>query len=91
MNIAQLQQETYYLTVSSRQRAKIHPSSVLNNKARPQCIIFNELVSSARNYVRTVTVIDPEWVEEILPNSDIANRIGHNLHDESRKSVSYIS
>lgn len=100
-NIAEFQRDNTYLTLTSRQRAKIHPTSILHNKARSSCVIYSELVLTSRTFMRTVTIIDPEWIEEILPNSEIANRLGRNTNnfnnnynrnsDDSRNSISYIS
>ena len=43
----------------------IHPSTVLDNK--PEWVLYNEFVLTSRNYIRTVTVIRPEWLFEIAP------------------------
>uniref|UniRef100_T1GNP9 RNA helicase n=1 Tax=Megaselia scalaris TaxID=36166 RepID=T1GNP9_MEGSC len=74
-NIAELQRDNFYLTLSSRQRAKIHPSSVLSGKSRPALIIFTEIVATDRNFLRTVTAIEPEWVEEVVPNYPFLSRL----------------
>ncbi|EDV99052.1 ATP-dependent RNA helicase DHX33 [Drosophila grimshawi] len=66
-NIALLQKEGHYLTVSGRVKAKIHPSSVLHGKYKPQCILFTEMVQTEHNFLRQVTEISSEWVEEVLP------------------------
>lgn len=68
INIAELQRDNHYLTLASRQRAKIHPSSVLSGKPAAKFIIFTELVATGKSYMRTVTHIDPEWIEEVVPN-----------------------
>lgn len=43
----------------------IHPSTVIDNK--PDWVIYNEFVLTTRNYIRTVTKIDPEWLFEVAP------------------------
>lgn len=68
INIAELQRDNHYLTLTSRQRAKIHPSSVLSGKPTAKFILFTELVATGKTYMRTVTQIDPEWIEEVVPN-----------------------
>lgn len=68
INLAELQRENHYLTFASRQKAKIHPSSVLSGKPRAKYIVFTELVSTGRNYMRNVTTIDDDWLDEIVPN-----------------------
>uniref|UniRef100_A0A336MTZ8 RNA helicase n=2 Tax=Culicoides sonorensis TaxID=179676 RepID=A0A336MTZ8_CULSO len=67
-NIAELQSDNHYLTLSNnRQRVKIHPSSVLCDKEKPKLILFSELITTGRTYVRTVTSIEPEWVTDYMP------------------------
>ncbi|KAH8418817.1 hypothetical protein KR222_008383 [Zaprionus bogoriensis] len=67
-NIALLQKEGHYLTLSGRVKARIHPSSVLHGKYKPHCILFTELVQTEQNFLRQVTEISADWVEEVLPN-----------------------
>ncbi|XP_060665996.1 ATP-dependent RNA helicase DHX33 [Drosophila nasuta] len=67
-NMATLQKEGHYLTLSGRVKAKIHPSSVLHGKYKPQCILFSEMVQTEHNFLRQVTEISVEWIEEVLPN-----------------------
>lgn len=50
--------------LASGQVVQIHPSSVLF-RARPDCIIFNELVQTSHKYVRNVTRIDYLWLTEL--------------------------
>ncbi|CAN4117103.1 unnamed protein product [Withania somnifera] len=46
---------------------QIHPSSVLF-RAKPECIVFNELVHTNHTYVRNVSRIDYLWLIELAPN-----------------------
>jgi pre-mRNA-splicing factor ATP-dependent RNA helicase DHX15/PRP43 len=41
----------------------IHPSTCLDSK--PQWVMYNELILTSKNYVRTVTGIRPEWLFEM--------------------------
>ena len=43
----------------------IHRSTVIDSK--PDWVMYNEFVLTSRNYIRTVTIIDPEWLFEIDP------------------------
>ena len=63
---AKRQQNGSYKVISTGLEVKIHPSSVLHGKA-PDCIIFNEVVKTSRQYVRGVTVIEVSWLPEIAP------------------------
>lgn len=83
--------DKHYIVQSSRQKAQIHPSSILsgyhgiiakngngisitsnetNNKikdpSKSNYVIFNEIVDTSQVYLRIVTKIEPEWIEEIL-------------------------
>ncbi|ALC39040.1 CG4901 [Drosophila busckii] len=73
-NIAMLQKEGHYLTLSGRQKARIHPSSVLHGKYKPPCILFTELVQTEQNYLRQVTEISIEWIEEVVPSIKITHK-----------------
>lgn len=57
-----------YQTLLSRQEAKLHPSSILFKKRPlPQCVVYAELVTTSKNYLRTVTEVDPSWLTELCP------------------------
>jgi len=57
-----------YRTFLSRQEAKLHPTSVLHRRQPPPpCIIYNELVITAKSYLRIVTEVDPAWLPELCP------------------------
>lgn len=72
-----MQRDHSFVTVSSRHKAKIHPSSVLNNKSNLKCILFTELVQTSMNFMRIVSSIEPEWIEEVVPNCGLSNRLSH--------------
>lgn len=66
MQVAHLQRQGHYLTVKDQQVVSIHPSSVIDTK--PQWIIFQEFVLTTKNYVRTISVVNIEWLLEIAPH-----------------------
>ena len=45
----------------------IHPSSALFNH-QPEWVIYNELVTTTKEYMRDLTQIDPKWLVEFAPN-----------------------
>lgn len=75
VNIAELQRENHYVTLSSRQRAKVHPSSILSGKPRNKFVLFTELIVTGQRYMRTVCAIEPEWIDEVVPNVSQIKRI----------------
>lgn len=64
-NVAQLQKDNTYMTLSSHQRAKIHPSSVLNGKERPELLFYTEFLSTGQNYLKLNTVVEAKWLLEM--------------------------
>lgn len=80
-NVAELQRDNAYMTLAgtTRLKAKIHPSSVLgknyNAKNHARCVLFTELVFTGRSYMRTVTSIEVDWIEEVVPHCGYLNRI----------------
>jgi len=81
----------HYVTVRDQQVVNIHPSSHLKHK--PEWIIYNELVLTDRNYVRTVSSLRPEWILEeasqFMPkycrNEDALKSIQKTAEKMSRK------
>ncbi|CAE8713515.1 unnamed protein product, partial [Polarella glacialis] len=57
-----------YQTLLSRQVAKLHPSSVLHRRQPPPaCVVYSELVTTTKSYLRVVTEVDPAWLPELCP------------------------
>eukprot|EP00927_Polykrikos_kofoidii_P050819 TRINITY_DN44694_c0_g1_i1.p1 TRINITY_DN44694_c0_g1~~TRINITY_DN44694_c0_g1_i1.p1 ORF type:complete len:776 (+),score=140.65 TRINITY_DN44694_c0_g1_i1:76-2403(+) len=66
-----------YQTLLTRQVAKLHPSSVLFRKRPlPQCVIYAELVTTSKNYLRMVTEVDPMWLSELCPQHFAPSGLG---------------
>ncbi len=65
MHVAHLERQGHYLTIRDDQVVHIHPSSVLDRK--PEFALYHEFVLTSRNYIRTVTAVEPEWLLEIAP------------------------
>lgn len=55
-----------YKVIATGQTLAIHPSSVLCNK-KAECIVFNELMRTTRQYARTALAIDAKWLPELAP------------------------
>lgn len=65
-NVAQLQKDNTYMTLSSHQRAKIHPSSVVNkSKDRPELLFYTEFLSTGQNYLKQNTLVEAKWLLEM--------------------------
>lgn len=62
MKIAHLERAGHYSTMKDNQIVLLHPSTVLGYK--PEWVLYDEFVLTKKNYVRTVTTIEPEWLIE---------------------------
>jgi len=51
---------TKYVTVKDGQTVSLHPSCGI--RCQPEWVMFNEFVLTKRPYIRTVTVVQPEWL-----------------------------
>jgi len=65
-------QRTYtgaYKTVRDEHELWIHPTSVLADvEVPPRWVVFNEVVHTSREYMRDITVIQPDWLYELAPH-----------------------
>jgi pre-mRNA-splicing factor ATP-dependent RNA helicase DHX15/PRP43 len=68
-----------YRTVDD-QSVLLHPSTVL--KVDAEWVLYNEFVLTTKNYIRTVTIVKPEWLVvskfqtfSMCANFDVGNRI----------------
>jgi len=66
MQVAHLEKTGHYLTVKDNQVVAIHPTTCLDHK--PEWVLYNEFVLTSKNYIRTVTELNAEWLLEIAPH-----------------------
>eukprot|EP00980_Cylindrotheca_fusiformis_P028414 scaffold22599_cov139-Cylindrotheca_fusiformis.AAC.5 len=66
MQVAYRQRTGEYLTVKDNQVVAIHPGSVVNS--RPDWVIFEEFALTTKNYIRTVTSTNVDWLVELAPH-----------------------
>ena len=81
MQAAFKQPDQSYRNLVHRQLVHIHPSSTLFN-TRPECVIYHELTVTTRNYLRVVSVINPEW---LLDWNQRANTVGMGASTEAQR------
>lgn len=75
-NVARLDKGGNYRTLRQGHSVTIHPSSSLAKvPVPPKWILFHELVETTKEFVRTVTVVKPEWLSELAPHFYSANEI----------------
>jgi pre-mRNA-splicing factor ATP-dependent RNA helicase DHX16 len=56
-----------YRTVKNGQVVYLHPSSVLM-EVNPKWVIYNELVLTSKEYMRSNMPLKPEWLMEVAPH-----------------------
>jgi pre-mRNA-splicing factor ATP-dependent RNA helicase DHX15/PRP43 len=52
--------------VKDNQVVALHPSTVLDHK--PQWVMYHEFVLTSKNFIRTVTEIQGEWLLDLAPH-----------------------
>ena len=62
MQVAHKEEKTY-VTIKDNQEVSLHPSCGLDTQ--PEWVLFNEFVLTPRHYIRTVTVVNPEWFVDL--------------------------
>ncbi len=65
MQVAHLEKSNVYETVKDQQAVGLHPSTCLADK--PAWVLYNEFVLTSKNYIRTVTRLEGEWLLQIAP------------------------
>lgn len=66
-NVALAQSDGSYRSLRHGTRLHIHPSSVLFRRL-PTCLLYYELVETGKCWMRDVTVIEQEWLAELVPS-----------------------
>lgn len=64
-NVARLQPSGQYQSLRDDHPLYIHPTSVLACEEPPQWVVFNEVIQTNKDYMRDVTVINPDWLHEV--------------------------
>ncbi|CAL1531658.1 unnamed protein product [Lymnaea stagnalis] len=66
LNAAELSKDGDFITMANRTKVSIHPSSSLF-QCKPACVVYTELVKTTKCYMRTLSVVDPDWLYEAAP------------------------
>nr|CAG4712625.1 unnamed protein product [Naegleria fowleri] len=95
MNVAFKDRSNHYCTVKDNQVVALHPSTTLNHS--PEWVIYDEFVLTNKQYVRTVTEIEGEWLLELAPhyyeldhfppNSDCRTKIERIMIQRERRNA----
>ena len=60
--VAHLEKAGHYMTLKDNQIVAMHPSAAIDHK--PEWVVYHELVLTNKNYIRTCSAIEPEWLFE---------------------------
>jgi len=64
---AKMQPDGSFRSIRDNVELHVHPSSILFTRNAPW-VIFHEVVSTTKAYMRELTVIDPAWLTELAPH-----------------------
>lgn len=57
-----------YRTKTGNEQVSIHPTStIFGRNPAPACVVYTELVTTKKSYIRGVTQIREEWLHEVAP------------------------
>ena len=73
VNVAVLQPDRSFKTLKSGQIAQLHPSSALFGM-KPRCVLYDELVETSKRYLRGCSMLDQDWLPEVVPAYFAGNR-----------------
>lgn len=66
--LSQQQLRGRYRTKLGNQVVSIHPtSSMFGRQPAPSCVVYTELITTTKTYIRGVTQIREEWLQEVAP------------------------
>ena len=72
MQVAYRQRSGGYLTVKDNQAVTLHPSTDV--KGKPEWVMYEEFVLTSKNYIRTCTVTNVDWLVSVAPHYyDLSN------------------
>lgn len=79
-----------YMTAKDNQNVFIHPSSVIIS--RPDWVLYEEFALTTKNFIRTVTVTDVDWLVELAPHYfDLQNFPEGAAKDELEKAYARLA
>lgn len=79
-----------YETLKESEPVHIHPASVMFN-AKPECVLFNELVYTKNFYIRDVLAIQRIWLDECVPSFSANLGKGLSLIDKTAAAAAQAS
>ncbi|OXA52772.1 putative ATP-dependent RNA helicase DHX35 [Folsomia candida] len=67
-NAVYLHHSGYHRTVRGDLPVFVHPTSLLYTLPQPQWLLFTEIIHTTHIYMRDLTVVQPQWLEELAPH-----------------------
>ncbi|CAI2387482.1 unnamed protein product [Moneuplotes crassus] len=85
MQVAHQEKGGHYSIVKDNQIVLLHPSTTLENK--PEWVLYHEFVLTSKNFIRTITEINPKWLLQIAPEYYDLDKFPNN---DIKKKLSYL-
>eukprot|EP00475_Leptophrys_vorax_P014240 TRINITY_DN20642_c0_g1_i3.p1 TRINITY_DN20642_c0_g1~~TRINITY_DN20642_c0_g1_i3.p1 ORF type:complete len:414 (+),score=110.63 TRINITY_DN20642_c0_g1_i3:104-1345(+) len=68
-NVAKMKGIGTFVNILNGTPCNLHPTSALSGLGfQPDFVVYHELVMTSKEYMRTVTAIEAQWLEELAPN-----------------------
>ncbi|KAM6341052.1 putative ATP-dependent RNA helicase DHX35 isoform 3-T4 [Alca torda] len=67
-NAAKFHSTGAYRTIRDDHELHIHPTSVLYAEKPPRWVVYNEVIQTAKYYMRDVTAVESAWLLELAPH-----------------------
>jgi len=85
--VACKEKNNFYMTLKEKQLVAMHPSTTL--AFRPEWVLYHEYILTSKNYIRTVSIINPLWLMELAEHyftqSEFPDSQGKRHLDRMRK------
>ncbi|EGG23848.1 DEAD/DEAH box helicase [Cavenderia fasciculata] len=67
-NAARLLPDGSYQTIKDKRNLWIHPTSIIGTINSPEWVIFHDVIITTKEFMKELTVIEPNWLSEIAPH-----------------------
>uniref|UniRef100_T1J1R0 RNA helicase n=1 Tax=Strigamia maritima TaxID=126957 RepID=T1J1R0_STRMM len=67
-NAAYFHPSGLFRTIRGDYPLHIHPSSCLYTEQPPEWVVFGEVLHTSQEFMRDITVVDPQWLYELAPH-----------------------
>jgi len=77
-----------YVNLRTKMPAQLHPTSALYGLGyTPDYIVYHEVVFTVKEYMSTVTAVEPHWLAELGPMFFSVTETGSDVHSKRRQEA----